>query len=192
MGKDALLRAMRKQARLELTELRHEAAEHHARLRKEYATRLRLARTEQRGRQRQAFRQTLHTEALRCAREQSQRLTEHRARLEGRLRHSAEIIIRTIWEEKREELLPHLLSDLPPLNWSRIRVAPEDLEIAKRLTSTAPFVSDPDIPGGLIAECAERDMISDATLNTLLTRLWPSLLPELLERISDECRQNIP
>jgi len=192
MGKDALLRAIRKQARLELTDLRHEAKVHHIRLRNEYATRLRLARTEQRGHQRQAFRQKLHTEVLRCTREQTRKLTEHRARLEIRLRLSAENVIREIWGENREELLARLLSDLPPLNWSRIRVAPGDLELVKRLTATVPIVSDPDISGGLIVECAERDMISDATLSTLLTRMWPSLLPEILERISDECRQNIP
>ncbi|PLY02521.1 MAG: hypothetical protein C0624_08300 [Desulfuromonas sp.] len=189
MAKEELLKAMKRQARQELEELRRESREHHARLRSEYAARLRLAREQLSGHHHLAFRQKLENDIQQCVHAQREKLTEHRARLEQRCRNLARQTMEKIWQTDRERLFSQLQHELPPLNWSRYRVSPVDLELAKKLFTKIPVKSDPDIRGGLVAECTERNMIVDATLETLLERMWPGLVPELIESIAHECRE---
>jgi len=189
MSKEALLNALRHQAATELKDLRRDTGTHYARLRKEYAVRLRQARSDQRGQFREALHEKLQSEITRCRHEQNERLTAHRAQLEVQLRLLAEEALQNLWHQKRGELFPQLLNELPRLNWSRFLVAPDDLNSLTLLVDSAPMESEARIRGGLIAECEERDMIADATLCALLKRLWPVLLPELLKRITDECRK---
>ncbi len=113
-------------------------------------------------------------------------MTQHRWELAAKARPVAADVLEKIWQTRREELLPQLLAGLPRLAWSCLRISPADHALAGEFAKELPLQQDPDLAGGFVAECRERDLIVDCSLETLLKRIWPQISAELLARIADE------
>lgn len=186
MAKEKLLQALKRQACTEILELRHEAEERKRQLRKECARRLRLERRTLRTSELHATHLKLHREHNQSMQDLRVQMTEHRWQLAETYRPLAEEVFKGIWEEERSRILHYLFKELPPVDWTSIHVAKDDLDLAQRYAGSLTVSVDPELEGGLIVDCEHRGLQVDCSLSTVLKRLWPVLLPKLLKRISDE------
>jgi len=187
MAKDALFKALERQELAAIEQLHVEAQERYVSLRKDYATRLRLVREQRRHRLEQSLRGLRHERTTRCERTLNQMCTEHRWSLAERFRELAEGLLPQLWKRHHEEILPILAGELPPLPWSTIRVCPDDHSRARELFPGAQIESDPQLDGGFIAICRERSLTVDGSLTTCMERFWPTLLPNLLKELGNDC-----
>jgi len=190
MSREELLKALVRQQEQELDDLRRNARERLESLRREAAARLRLARTDMRNLRRRSIAH-LREQQL-CERERAWRreMTAHRWELAASCREVAARRIRSLWTKHRREILVCMEEALPETDWSRIRVAKDDVEAAHTLFPGITVSCDELLTGGLIAECRERGLEVDCSIATCLERLWPTLLPRLLEDIAHACRTN--
>ncbi|HTP04792.1 MAG TPA: V-type ATP synthase subunit E [Nitrospirota bacterium] len=83
------------------------------------------------------------------------------------------------------EVFGKMVRELPPLEWKKVRVNPEDAGLAKSIFTGADIIPDTSIAGGV-------DVMTDGgkirVINTFekrLERAWVDMLPELLKKIYD-------
>lgn len=88
--------------------------------------------------------------------------------------------------------LAALATELPSLEWRRLRVNPADEADARRLFPKADIECDPTIAGGLRAEVDGGRIAVDNTLEARLDTAWPDLLPGLIRSIGTECGEHRP
>ncbi len=74
-------------------------------------------------------------------------------------------------------------AELPAEDWTTVKVAPEDRTQAARAFPDATIECDAELGGGLIASNAEATISIDNSLRCRLLRVWPDLLPQLLEEL---------
>jgi len=79
-----------------------------------------------------------------------------------------------------------LAAELPPIAWETLRVNPADAEVATRLFPRARIVPDSAICGGMEALAEEGRIRVINTLEKRLERVWPELLPALIEE-TEQC-----
>ena len=79
-----------------------------------------------------------------------------------------------------------LAAELPPIGWETLRVNPTDAEIAADLFPRARIVPDTAICGGMEALAEEGRIRIINTLEKRLERVWPELLPALIEE-TEQC-----
>ncbi|NIQ96834.1 MAG: hypothetical protein GWN87_23600 [Desulfuromonadales bacterium] len=85
--------------------------------------------------------------------------------------------------EDRRLLLRKLAEEIPEASWARVSVNPLDRDAASRLFPQAEIVTDEAISAGLAVSTAGGRIEIDNTLEKRLQRLWPALLPELMQQI---------
>jgi len=188
MSRAELLNALERQQEEEIKQLRREAHDRVVTLRKEAAARLRMARRNMHVLRHQAV-DDLRQKQLRGHEvEWRNELSAHRWDLAATCKELAERLLPRLWSQHREELLAKMTSALPDLDWSRLLVARDDIESVDALFPNIPVEGDDRLTGGLIAECRARGLVVDCSLTTCLERLWPTLLPQLMEDIAHACR----
>lgn len=90
------------------------------------------------------------------------------------------------WSGDRATLLADLTAELPPGSWDRVRVNPVDAVTASQLFPAAEIVADQEVLGGLEVTGQDGSVTIDNTLNTRLDRVWPRLIPELLQELRQD------
>lgn len=130
-----------------------------------------------------AVRRDVLTTAERAARQQQ--LAAEQA-LQERLHAAAMCIFPDLGTGDRQQLWRALAAELPPVDWQRIRVHPDDLSVARQFFPTVEVAAEPALGGGLVAETADGRIVVDNSLTGRLTRAWPDLLPPLFAAISEE------
>ncbi len=112
------------------------------------------------------------------------------AAMELRLLEMAGPVLGEMIGEARQELWQVLYHELPEYRWMKVKVHPEDLELARRAFPSATIDCDEAVGGGLIATDAEGTIRIDNTLSCRLMRAWPDLLPSLMKdlrkRVDDD------
>lgn len=181
MSIDTLLTVLEKQSQQELESLRQEAVDRNASLRKDYANRLRLARKQLHTRLQQAKRQLRSEKVGQCERDLREKLSSLRWQQAEKYRPLVQQQLVLIWEQHHEELFEAMANKLPKLNWSVVRVAAQNLDQGRKLFPHAEVIADPELSGGLVAECKETGLTVDCSLGTCMKILWPSLVIQLIE-----------
>jgi len=89
-------------------------------------------------------------------------------------------------EMNYEAVFTRLVKELPKRQWEAITVNPADTELAARFFSADIIRSAPGISGGLIASAVTGRFVVDNTFEKRLERKWFSLLPTIIENISEQ------
>jgi V/A-type H+-transporting ATPase subunit E len=112
------------------------------------------------------------------------------AAMELRLLEIADRVLDEMIEGSRQELWQALSRELPEYQWARVKVYPEDLELARRAFPSAAIDIDEAICGGLIVTNAEGTIRVDNSLSCRLMRAWPDLLPDLMKDLREQVDSN--
>lgn len=112
------------------------------------------------------------------------------AAMELRLLEIADRVLGEMIEGSRQELWQALSRELPEYQWARVKVYPEDLELARRTFPSAAIDIDEAICGGLIVTNAEGTIRVDNSLPCRLMRAWPDLLPDLMKDLREQVDSN--
>ena len=112
------------------------------------------------------------------------------AAMELRLLEIADRVLGEMIEGSRQELWQALSRELPEYQWARVKVYPEDLELARRAFPSAAIDTDEAICGGLIVNNAEGTIHVDNSLSCRLMRAWPDLLPDLMKDLRVQVESN--
>ena len=112
------------------------------------------------------------------------------AAMELRLLEIADRVLGEMIEGSRQELWQALSRELPEYQWARVKVYPEDLELARRAFPSAAIDIDEAICGGLIVTNAEGTIRVDNSLSCRLMRAWPDLLPDLMKDLREQVDSN--
>ena len=85
--------------------------------------------------------------------------------------------------EDPEALFRGLVAELPPDTWRSVRVNPDFASLATGFFPVAGIVPDASLSGGFKVTSADGSLSVDNTLKTRLERLWPELLPHLINEL---------
>jgi vacuolar-type H+-ATPase subunit E/Vma4 len=102
-------------------------------------------------------------------------------RLHERARHA----LPQLYADDAQHLFAQLAAELPLLPWQTIWTTPGAISAASALFPTATIVADPALAGGIKAATTENHLTVDNTLETRLEKLWPDLLPRLMEELRE-------
>lgn len=106
--------------------------------------------------------------------------------LQERLHAAAMRVLPELGAGDRQRLWRTLAAELPPVDWQRIRVHPDDLSAARQFFPMVEVTAEPALGGGLVAETADGRIVIDNSLTGRLARAWPDLLSPLFAAISEE------
>lgn len=127
---------------------------------------------------------TLHRRRAMAARRRAgEIITQAEQELSDRLYGLARALLGGDWSGNRATLLAGLAAELPPGNWGRVRVHPDDVVAAGKLFPPAEIVPDAEVLGGVEVTSSDGSVTIDNTMNTRLDRVWSRLLPELLREV---------
>lgn len=192
MGEHELQAALRREADARIRQLWAEAED-------EVAAR-RLALAAELDRQRRLAGEEARQAALAVTRsaQAASRLALRRCRLQAkaalaeRLQRLAGQLLAEIADAERERLWRGCIAELPPAPWQALRVAPADLERARRDFPQAEVLTDPHLLGGMVAATDAERIVVDNSLAGRLARGWPELLPELIAMLARETNGHDP
>jgi vacuolar-type H+-ATPase subunit E/Vma4 len=181
MGCDELIQALRKEAEEKTREIWVLAEEEAGRIRADIPVRLEaLRQDDEAGRSSdEAYRMLLEAET-------GARVIMLTAydRLSRRLYSLAASSLLLLREEAYGKIFERLVLELPSFRWQRVRIAPDDSELARKFFPGAEIVTDESITGGMEAEAEEGTIRIVNTFEKRLERLWTEMLPDLLDDIS--------
>ena len=83
------------------------------------------------------------------------------------------------------EVFGIMVRELPPLEWKKVRVNPEDAGLAKSIFTGADIIPDTSIAGGVDVMTDGGKIRINNTFEKRLERAWVDMLPELLKKIYD-------
>lgn len=86
------------------------------------------------------------------------------------------------------EVFNRLASELPPLEWKRVKVNPDDSELAARIFPYAEVILDPSISGGLDVETADGRIRVVNTFEKRLERVWEDIFRQVISEVLSEVR----
>lgn len=78
-----------------------------------------------------------------------------------------------------------LVKEIPEQKWGRIKVNPDDIDIAKRYFPDTEIITDKEITGGFIAITGDERICVINTFEKRLERTWESLLPQMIRDIHE-------
>ncbi len=107
------------------------------------------------------------------------------AAMELRLLEMAGRVLGEMIDGSRQELWQALCGELPKYRWMKVKVHPQDLELAREAFPTAAVDCDEAVGGGLIASDAEGTIRVDNSLSCRVMRAWPELLPNLMKDLRE-------
>ena len=114
------------------------------------------------------------------------------AALAERLRLLAGQLLAEMADAERERLWRGCVAELPQASWQALRVAPADVERARRDFPQAEVLTDHLLLGGVVAATAAERIVVDNSLAGRLGRAWPELLPELIAMLAREANGHDP
>lgn len=106
--------------------------------------------------------------------------------LSGRLFALAISSLGILREEGYEKIFAGLALELPSYEWKRVKVNPHDTALAGKYFPGAEITADRTITGGMELEAEEGGVRVINTFEKRLERLWPQMLPGLVEEILKE------
>ena len=186
MGFEELLTALRSEGDEKRRIVRQEGAAEAARLKDEAAAR--LARLGEKFQQEQARTIAAQASAILSEAERSARRTRLAAAemLAQKLYQLARGLLPCLRVKDYPRIFGLLAAELPPIEWETLRVNPADAGIATDLFPRARIVPDTAICGGMEALAEEGRIRVINTLEKRLERVWPELLPVLIEE-TEQC-----
>lgn len=84
-----------------------------------------------------------------------------------------------------ETIFTALAAELPPYSWDETVVHPDDIKMAATTFPGIQIVVDKKIGGGFKIIGRNQTIIVDNTFEKRLERIWPMLLPQLIENIKE-------
>lgn len=112
--------------------------------------------------------------------------SEAESRIAERLFRLASRSLTLLRDDTYGEIFSALVSELPPHPWERVRVHPDDREMAAKAFPGAEIITDGTISGGVDAEWREGRIRVINTFEKRLEKGWGDLLPALMEDIRRE------
>jgi len=104
-------------------------------------------------------------------------------RLADRLAGLAKDMLPRIREQEYPSLMTALADELPAIPWERVRVNPQDTELARTLFPESVVEQDESICGGFVASGEGGRYLVINTLEGRLEKGWPAILPILIKKI---------
>lgn len=86
--------------------------------------------------------------------------------------------------EGYDEVFHALVKEIPNSEWVTVRVNPDDTMLARSHFPEAEVIGDPSITGGFVVMNRNGNTIIN-TFEKRLERLWPEILPEILNAIRE-------
>lgn len=181
MGHDELKQALVREAEERVRALWEEAEEEVSDLRERLA-RHRSEEQEAAHRQLETALADLHAAGERQAAEIERRIElDAQGRLCRRLLSLAGAMLTQLVGDDRERCFGLLAGELPKGDWTEVTVHPDDEAFARSLLPQAAPTLDAGVSGGLIVRADGGRIRVDNSLDKRLARLWPELLPVLVE-----------
>lgn len=187
MSHQDLIAALHAQGTEKADQMRRQAEEEEARLAVEAKERLdtleeeeKLAKLAEEERLRAATVVRTRLEARRL-------LAAARCHLAERLTALAQDCLSTLRDRQYETTFARLIDEIPSENWSQVRLHPDDAALARKFLPTTPMVEDETIVGGFELTSADGLLRIANTLNKRLEKIWPSLLPKIVEQAEKQC-----
>lgn len=186
MGRRELLEALQREGREKMAAITDRKAAAEERLRAETAGKIAEMRREHKAQRELLCSNRKRTLLAKASREAALiRLRAEHAlalRLHERARHS----LSQLYADDAKCLFAQLAAELPPLPWQTVWTTPDATSTAAALFPTATIVADPALAGGIKAATTENSLTVDNTLETRLEKLWPDLLPQLMEELRED------
>jgi len=110
-------------------------------------------------------------------------------RLSERMYAMANTLLPVLRKTGYRGVFGRLAEELPPNGWTRARVHPGDVELARSFFRSMEIDTDDHISGGYEAETQDGAIRVTNTFEKRLERLWPRILPELMKEVYKECMQ---
>jgi vacuolar-type H+-ATPase subunit E/Vma4 len=172
---DERIKAIRAEAELEAGRIRAEAARRIEALEGEHA-------------RRHAVEAAKETEALQAEANSAIRRIGLRAEraLAERLYTVAKDSLHTLRNVGYQDVLQGFARELPQFTWKKVRVNPEDAELARELFPGAEIQAAPEIIGGLEAVSEGERVRVVNTFEKRLERMWEEMLPEIMKEVSGQ------
>ena len=183
MGRDELVAALRLQSEEKIASQWEEARAKTREIRKEREDRLSRLREELAASRREAARDEAETVLRQAEGEIRDRTLRTEREVSERLYRMAIGLLPELRGENDEKSFRSLSEELPPFQWSVVRVNPADVGLARTLFPDADVAGDEHIAGGLeAASDGDRVRIVN-TYEKRLERAWEELLPRLLRDV---------
>lgn len=188
MGSEELIESLRKEADDKIREIRREAEKEAERIRADISLRL------------EALKQD--NAAGKSSEEESAKVildAQNRARiisltseesLSARLYSLAVSSLRIMRQQRYEDIFQKLVLELPSSVWQKVRINPDDTELAKKFIPDAEMITDSNIAGGMEVEAEGGSVRIVNTLEKRLERSWHLMLPALIDDIYREVTGN--
>ena len=90
--------------------------------------------------------------------------------------------LRSLREQRYQEIFRHMAEELPLLPWKSVRVNPEDSGIAEQYFSGAEIITDELITGGMDVTTSDGNIRVINTFEKRLERAWEDIIPDLLKK----------
>jgi len=111
-------------------------------------------------------------------------------RLTARLKKQAENLLDRLREGPYERIFKQLVAELPEREWDKARVNPADVDLVQTCLPRVAIEPDTTITGGLVVATDHEAVQVDNTFDTRLVKNWPVLLPEMVDEIYREGKNN--
>lgn len=188
MGCEELIESLRKEADEKVREIRGEAEKDAEKVRADVSLRLEaLQQDNAAGKSSEEESAKVLLDAQNRAR--MTRLTSEDS-LSARLYSLAASSLRILREQGYEDIFRKLVLELPSPGWRKVRVNPDDSELAKKFFPEAEMITDSNITGGMEVEAEGGSVRIVNTLEKRLERAWPRMLPALMDEIYREVTRN--
>ena len=183
MGRDELVAALRRQAEEKIASLWDEARTKALDIRKEREDRLSRLREELAASRRETARIEAEAVLREAEGEIRDRTLQTEREISARLYGIAVGLLPDLRDEDYRKSFRSLSEELPPFQWSTVRVNPADVDDARALFPDADVIGDEGIGGGLeAASDGDRVRIVN-TFGKRLEQAWEELLPILLRDV---------
>ncbi len=183
MGRDELVAALRRQTEEKIASLREEAQTKARDIRKEREDRLSRLQEELAATRREAARVEAEVVLRQADGEIRDRTLQTEREISERLYRIAVGLLPDLRDENDGKSFRSLSEELPPFQWSTVRVNPADVDDARALFPDADVTGDKAISGGLEAGSDGDRVRIVNTFEKRLERAWEELLPILLRDV---------
>lgn len=185
MGCQELIDALRKECEERIRKIWQEAEAEAERMRTEYLKRIENTKEEY-GLNRSSALQ-FQTDAILSESKNMARLTMLSAEktLSERLYRLAVDFLPRLRDARHEDVFAALVKELPPCEWGRVKVNPEDKRIAQTYFPESEIIPDSTITGGLEVTEKNGSIRVISTFEKRLESAWTEMLPELMNDVSE-------
>lgn len=186
MGEHELQEALRREAQAKIRAIWEAAEAAVAARRAEVAAAAVALRAASARRQALALAEVQRTTRSQAEAAARQRLLTAESVLLERLQRLAMRLLPQLGAGERPRVWQALAGELPPGDWQRVQVHPDDLPLARTTFPAAEIAGAPELGGGLVVATADGRLAVDNSLAGRLERRWPELQIPLMAAIQEE------